>query len=121
MTAIAHPTPAQAAGGDAEDRAAALLARHGLAIVARNYRTRMGEIDLVARDGECLVFVEVRSRAGSSYGDALESITPGKRRRIVAAARHFLLPYKRLPPCRFDVIALDAGDPRWIRNAFDVS
>jgi len=121
VTAIAHPTPAQATGGDAEDRAAALLSRNGLAIVARNYRTRMGEIDLVARDGDCLVFVEVRSRAGAAYGDALESITPGKRRRIVAAARHFLLPYERLPPCRFDVIALDADELRWVRGAFDVS
>jgi len=121
VTTIAHPTPAQAAGGDAEDRAAALLARNGLDIVARNYRTRLGEIDLVARDGECLVFVEVRSRGDSSYGNALESITPAKRRRLVAAARHFLLPYRRLPPCRFDVIALDADELQWIRGAFDVS
>ena len=119
--AIAHPTRAQAAGGDAEERAAALLAQHGLAIVERNYRTRMGEIDLIARDGSCLVFVEVRSRAASAFGDALDSITIAKRRRIVAAARHYLMRFTRVPPCRFDVVALDAGDPRWIRGAFEAS
>ena len=118
---VAHPTPAQATGGDAEDRAAALLARHGLAIVERNYRTRLGEIDLVAREGACLVFVEVRSRAGDAYGGALESITPRKRRRIVAAASLYLARYTRPPPCRFDVITLEHGEPRWIRDAFDVS
>jgi putative endonuclease len=121
VTGIAHPTPAQAAGGDAEDRAATLLARHGLAIVERNYRTRLGEIDLVAREGECLVFVEVRSRAGDAYGGALESITPQKRRRIVAAARQYINRYARVPPCRFDVILLEGGEPRWIRAAFDVA
>ena len=121
MTGIAHPTPAQATGGDAEDRAAALLARHGLAIVDRNYRTRLGEIDLIAREGDCLVFVEVRSRAGDAFGDALESIGPRKVSRIVAAARQYLSNFVRLPPCRFDVVALDAGEPRWIRDAFDVS
>jgi putative endonuclease len=121
LTAIAHPTPAQATGGDAEERAAVLLARHGLAIVQRNYRTRVGEIDLVARDGTCLVFVEVRSRASAAYGGALGSITPRKRRRIVAAARHFLLRFTRVPPCRFDVITFQHGEPEWIRGAFDAS
>jgi len=118
---VAHPTPAQVAGGDAEERAAALLARHGLAIVERNYRTRLGEIDLVARDGEYLVFVEVRSRAGARFGGALASITPRKRRRIVAAARQFLMRFTRVPPCRFDVVAVDGGDAQWIRGAFDAS
>ncbi len=121
MSGIAHPTPAQATGGDAEDRAAELLARHGLAIVDRNYRTRLGEIDLIARDGECLVFVEVRSRASDVFGDALESVGPRKRHRIVAAARLYLSNLTRLPPCRFDVVAVDAGDLKWIRGAFDVS
>ena len=121
MNPIAHPTPAQVTGGDAEERAAALLARHGLAIVERNYRTRLGEIDLVARDGEYLVFVEVRSRAGAGFGGALASITPRKRRRIVAAARQFLMRFTRVPPCRFDVVAMDGGDAQWIRGAFDAS
>ena len=121
MSFIAHPTPAQSAGGDAEDRAAACLARQGLAIVARNYRTRLGEIDLVAREGATLVFVEVRLRSGERFGGALASITPRKQRRIVAAARQFLMRFKQVPPCRFDVVALDGHECEWIRGAFDAS
>ena len=121
MTQIAHPTPAQAAGGAAEEQAAEFLERHGLAIVMRNYRTKAGEIDLVARDGATLVFVEVRMRSGARYGGALASITPRKRRRIVAAAHQFLMRLARVPPCRFDVVAVDGGEPEWIRGAFDAS
>jgi putative endonuclease len=121
VSPIAHPTPAQAAGGDAEERAAAFLAGHGLAIVARNYRTRLGEIDLVARDGATLVFVEVRMRSPGRFGGAAASITPRKRRRIVAAARQFLMRLGRVPACRFDVVALDGGDFEWLRGAFDAS
>ena len=121
MSLAARPTPAQVAGGEGEDRAAEFLASQGLAIVARNYRTRLGEIDLIARDGEVLVFVEVRLRGESSYGGALASITPRKQRRIVAAARQFLMRFKRTPPCRFDVVALESAAPQWIRGAFDIS
>ena len=121
MTAIAHPTPAQAAGGAAEDRAERFLAEQGLAIVARNYRTRLGEIDLVAREGATLVFVEVRLRSDDRFGGAAASITPAKRRRIVAAARQFLMRLPRTPACRFDVIALGGERPEWIRGAFDAS
>ena len=121
MTFIAHPTPAQSAGSDGEDRAERLLGGNGLAIVERNYRTRLGEVDVIARDGETLVFVEVRLRAGGRFGGALASITERKRRRIVAAARQYLMRYAKAPPCRFDVVALDAGEMRWIRGAFDAS
>jgi len=121
VTAIEHPTPAQATGGDAEERAANLLARHGLVVVERNYRTRLGEIDLVAREGDTLVFVEVRARGADRFGGALASITPRKRRRIVAAARQFLMRFGKVPPCRFDVVAVDSGDAQWIRGAFDAS
>jgi putative endonuclease len=113
-------TPAQVAGGGAEDEAARFLERQGLAIVARNYRTRQGEIDLVAREGAVTVFVEVRLRTGSRHGGALASITPRKQARIVAAARHFLMRLGREPFCRFDVVTLDAGGaPEWLRGAFD--
>lgn len=121
MTAIAHPTPAQASGGAAEDRAAAVLERAGLAIVARNFRTRRGEIDLIARDGDTLVFVEVRLRRGAAFGGALGSITSHKRRRIEAAARQYLMGLARTPPCRFDVVALEGGDAQWLRGAFDAA
>jgi putative endonuclease len=118
---IAHPTPAQATGGEAEEQAEAFLARHGLAIVARNYRTRMGEIDLIARDGTTLVFVEVRMRSTTRYGGALASITARKRARIVAAARQYLMGLGRVPPCRFDVVAMGGSGLEWVRGAFDAS
>ncbi len=114
-------TPAQAAGFGAEDQAARLLARNGLEIVARNYRTRLGEIDLVARDGATLVFVEVRQRASDRFGGAIESITAAKRRRLVAAARQYLSRLRNEPPCRFDVVTVQAGEPAWLRGAFEVS
>ena len=114
-------TLAQAIGGAAEDEAARFLSRHGLEVVARNYRTRLGEIDLVAREGGVLVFVEVRLRSSDRFADAMQSIDAHKRRRIVAAARHFLAGVRPQPPCRFDVVALDEGAPRWERAAFDVS
>jgi putative endonuclease len=118
--ATGRRTSAQAVGLVGEDTAERLLERHGLEIVARNYRTRHGEIDLVARDGATLVFVEVRSRASGRFGGAIESITAAKRRRIVAAARHYLSKLTREPPCRFDVVTLEAGEPAWLRGAFDV-
>ena len=114
-------TAAQAAGNAAENAAADFLARQGLAIVARNYRTRMGEIDLVARDGEVLVFVEVRMRSSDHYGGGAESIGARKQARIVAAARQYLSRLRREPPCRFDVVTLDSGRPEWMRAAFEVS
>jgi putative endonuclease len=121
VSLIAHPTPAQAAGGDAEDSAADFLARHGLQVIARNYRTRLGEIDLIARDRHVLVFVEVRLRRNARYGGALESITARKRRRIAAAAHQYLMRFGRLPACRFDVVCLGGEAPLWIRGAFELS
>jgi putative endonuclease len=114
-------TAAQETGFSAEDQAARFLAEQGLAIVDRNYRTRFGEIDLVARDGATLVFVEVRSRAPGGFGDAAESVTEAKRRRIESAARLYLSSFKREPPCRFDVVTLDGGRPAWLRAAFDAA
>ena len=121
MTSQLQPTKAQAAGGDAEDRAALFLASQGLRIVARNYRTRQGEIDLIAQDGATRVFVEVRLRASERFGGALGSIDARKRARIEAAARHYLMRIKREPPCRFDVVTLAQGEPAWLRGAFETS
>ena len=115
-------TPAQLAGGGAEDLAARFLERRGLGILARNYRTRMGEIDLIALEGNEVVFVEVRMRSSGGFGGALASITPRKRARIVAAAKHFIAGLGREPYCRFDVVTIDeGGDPEWHRGAFDAS
>ena len=114
-------TLAQSRGANAEEQAARFLARHGLEVVARNYRTRFGEIDLVAREGDTLVFIEVRMRSGDGFGGAAESIHARKQARIVAAARQFLSRLTREPPCRFDVVTLDGDTPTWLRAAFDAS
>lgn len=119
MTAIAHPTPAQAAGGAGEDQAASFLGKQGLQLVARNYRTRLGEIDLIARDGATLVFVEVRVRKDARFGGALASIGARKQSRIAAAARQYLMRFPRVPACRFDVVCIEEGEPTWVRGAFD--
>ena len=115
----ARRTPAQAAGGGAEEAAARFLARHGLEILERNYRTRFGEIDLVARDGTILVFVEVRLRSSARFGGAAASVDSTKRARIEAAARQFLARLAREPACRFDVVTLEGDNPTWIRAAFE--
>lgn len=108
-------------GKFAENRAEKLLVAAGLRILDRNYRCRQGEIDLVAQDGDTLVFVEVRSRSRQDYGSAAESITTAKQRRIIAAARQYLAALPDMPACRFDVVTLDQGnDPEWIRSAFEV-
>ena len=104
----------------AEEQAAQYLARHGLKILARNYRCRGGEIDLVCRDGNILVFVEVRLRTNRSFGGAAASITAAKQRRITLAANHYLAG-KPLPACRFDAVLLDGTNIDWIRNAFDAA
>jgi putative endonuclease len=110
----------QLLGKFAENRAEALLTLAGLRIVERNWHCRQGEIDLIAQDGEVLVFVEVRSRKHGAYGSAADSITPAKQRRIVQAARHYLAKLPIMPACRFDVVTLDQGkEPVWIRSAFD--
>jgi putative endonuclease len=101
---------ARADGVRAEALAADFLARRGLTIVARNYRTRHGEIDLVARDGETLVFVEVRMRSRKDYGGAAASVTAAKRERWIAASLGYLAQLGREPPCRFDVVLLDGLD-----------
>lgn len=107
-------------GQSAEARAEAFLVARGLTLVARNWRCRFGEIDLIMQDGATRVFVEVRLRSRSDFGGAAASVTPAKQRKLAAAARQYLSTLKILPPCRFDVVALasDAA-PEWIRNAFD--
>lgn len=113
----------RATGPRAEALAAEFLARHGLTIVARNFRTRYGEIDVIARDGDTLVFVEVRIRRSSRYGGAVESITAAKQSRLVAAAQCYLAGLREAPPCRFDAILmrrLDAATFDWRRDVVHV-
>ena len=109
----------------AEDRALQHLQAQGLRMVARNFKTPGrggGEIDLIMRERDgTLVFIEVRLRSRSDRGGAGASITATKRRRIVLAARHFLLRCRSMPPCRFDAVLIDGpeGELQWLRAAFD--
>jgi len=107
-------------GAPAEGLAAAFLEREGLRIVERNYRCRFGEIDLVARSGPVLVFVEVRARRSEDFGGAAGSITAAKRRRLVAAARHYLAAQRAEHACRFDVVLVRGreGSIEWLTDAF---
>ena len=107
-------------GVDAEALAASFLEARGLHIIARNYRCRLGEIDLVARDGATTVFVEVRRRASNAFGGAAASITSKKRLKLLKAARHYLSRLSTMPQCRFDALLIEGQPPRieWIRNAF---
>ena len=114
-----------AIGRDAEALAERFLSRRGLLPVARNYRCRRGEIDLVMRDADALVFVEVRRRSSRAFGGGLESVGARKRTRLVAAAEHYLMMHRigDDQSCRFDVVAIDGALPHatieWVRDAFD--
>ena len=107
-------------GVPAENRAAAFLEGQGLKVLERNYRCRFGEIDLIAASGATLVFVEVRARRSGAFGGAAGSITATKRRRLVAAARHYLARRRADQACRFDVVLLQGDEQRieWVTNAF---
>ena len=107
-------------GRHAEDLAALFLQQQGLKLIVRNYRCRFGEIDLIAREGRTLVFVEVRMRASDQFGGAAASITAGKRRKLLRTARHYLAGATRVPPCRFDALLVSGADDsvEWLKNAF---
>ena len=108
------------AGKRAEDLCAELMRRAGLQVLARNWRCRHGEIDLIAREGSTLVFAEVRLRRNTRFGGAAESVTAAKRARLVAAARLYLAGRPECN-CRFDVLLLDrldGGCVQWVRDAF---
>ena len=116
----------KARGDEAERRALAHLVANGLVPVRRNYRVargpsaRGGEIDLILRDRDgTLVFVEVRARRDTAAGGAAASIGAAKRARLVYAAQVYLARLDRLPPCRFDVVAVDGDRVQWLRAAFD--
>jgi putative endonuclease len=103
-----------------EDMALAYLERRGLVLVEANFRCKLGEIDLILRDGATLVFVEVRQRAAGAPVSAAASIGPDKIRRIIRAAQVYLQRFSRLPPCRIDVVAIDGDDIEWLTNAIEV-
>ena len=104
-----------------ERKAADYLKQQGLFILKCNYRCKCGEIDLIARDGQYLVFVEVKYRNRSNSGNALEAVNPVKQRTICKVARYFLTAeYHSMDvPCRFDVVGIDGNKIHWVKNAFE--
>jgi len=117
--------PRQSLGIRGEDLACDALTRQGYAILARRYRTRLGEIAIVARDGRTIVFVEVKTRRGDVFGDGAEAVGPRKQQRIGTMALLYLARHRLVDvPVRFDVVAVqvgEAGTPRVevFREAFD--
>jgi putative endonuclease len=100
----------QSLGKLGEELACAELTRRGYAILARRYRTRFGEIDIVARDGDVMVFVEVKARDGDRFGDGAEAVTGWKQRRVASMAVDYLSRHRLEDrPCRFDVVAVDVS------------
>jgi putative endonuclease len=124
MAPAERRTPRRIRGDAVEDAALAHLQAHGLRLLSRNAAARGGEIDLVMADGDAVVFVEVRYRAGTAFGGGVASVDAGKRRRLVRAAQAFLQqhPQHADAPCRFDVVAA-SGEPalpvlEWLKDAF---
>ena len=108
-------------GERAERAAEAFLRSRGMLILARNFRTRFGEIDLVAQDGQTVVFVEVRSRSSDAFGSPQETVTVSKRRRIIRSAQVYALSRQLDAPLRFDVVALSPKGMLHIPAAFDAT
>lgn len=110
-------------GREGEEAAVAWLQRQGYRPVERNVRTGAGEIDLIAHDGDTLCFIEIKARSGASHGSALAAVGPAKQHRLTRAARLWLARNPWDSPCRFDVLALDAGPEGWrytlVRDAFE--
>jgi len=120
-----NAAPRTQTGRRAESLACGFLQGHGLRLLARNYRCRCGEVDLVMSDGDTTVFVEVRYRRHAGFGSGAESVDARKRRRLTAAALHYLQRHGEAAqgPSRFDVVSM-SGPPQapgidWIRNAFE--
>ena len=108
-------------GNDFEEKAAGYLRSNGCVILERNYRNRSGEIDIIGKDGECLVFVEVKARLCDNSGFAAEAVTVSKQRKICKVSDHYRMAegISEDTQIRFDVIAVDGDDITWIKNAFD--
>jgi putative endonuclease len=109
-------------GAEAEQWAARFLQQQGLKLLAQNYRSRYGEIDLIMQDQDTLVFVEVRQRGNPHFGGAAGSIDHHKQQRLISTAHCYLTRLHTTPPCRFDAVLMEDAQGRnvqWLKNAFD--
>ena len=111
----------RATGAQKEEQVCACLLSEGVRIVARNFRNRQGEIDIIGYDGPYLVFFEVKYRSGKSRGSAAEAVGAAKQRKICRVADYyrFLHHCAEDTPLRFDVVEVDGDNMQWIKNAFD--
>nr|WP_163502799.1 YraN family protein [Halomonas socia] len=120
---MAGPADARQRGAQIERSVADWLIQRGLVLVASNQHAKGGELDLVMRDGEILVFIEVKHRADSRHGHPLEFVTATKQRRLIRAARFYLQRNGLSCACRFDVVAVIGHAPdldiQWVRGAFE--
>ena len=118
--------PSRHFGNVQETAAVRFLQARGLTLLRRNYQCKLGEIDLIMRDGKQLVFTEVRYRRNCRYGSPLETVNPAKQRKLILCARHYLQrhPLPADGQCRFDVLGITAArdgqpaDYQWVKNAF---
>lgn len=113
----------QDSGNCAEQRAERFLKQNGLKLITRNFRSKLGEIDLIMFDKPYIVFIEVKMRRKNSHGGGLQAITPTKMQRIIRTSKYFLIRHKQhqIHPSRFDVVALSDEHIAWIKHAFDAS
>lgn len=107
-------------GAESEEKACHFLKTRGYCIVARNWRTRMGEVDIIARDGGILVFVEVKARTSDGYGGAAGAVDPAKQQRLISAASAFMEKTLCELPTRFDVVTIYPGHVQLYQDAFQV-
>ncbi|TNC99489.1 MAG: hypothetical protein FD121_225 [Gallionellaceae bacterium] len=111
-------------GVAAEQTAARFLQQQGLRLIQTNYRCRYGEIDLIMKDGDTLVFAEVRMRSKQDFGGAAASIDARKQGKLILTAQHYLSSLPRTPPCRFDAVLMATPEGQdgieWVENAFEL-
>ena len=103
-----------------EDIAVKYLKKKGYVIAERNFHTRYGEIDIIARKDDVFIFIEVKRRSSESYGSASDAVTSTKQRKIIRSAEFYCITEKIQPLCRFDVIAIDGDKLTHIENAFQL-
>jgi len=112
----------KAIGNQAEAQAKDFLIKQGLDIIKTNFFCKGGEIDIIARDNDYLVFIEVKYRKQNQYGNPLEMVTAIKQKKLIHAAQHYLLKLNNTPNCRFDVISIEPDKEEvWIKNAFFIN
>ncbi|QEP44130.1 YraN family protein [Ectothiorhodospiraceae bacterium BW-2] len=111
----------QQRGDHYEQQALTYLQQQGCRLLQRNFRCKVGEIDLIMELGEQLLFIEVRYRHTLSHGTSAATVTRNKQQKLIRAAKFWLQYHPMNRPCRFDVIAIDGGDLNWIQHAFEAS